>query len=70
VWEVDDDDIAELKKAVDDECNEDEGMLLGGMLEVIERFQAFSDSFDEFLEVIDGAGLTLGWEHKGREWVR
>jgi hypothetical protein len=53
--------LEELKEATDEKGDGEEGKVLGSMLDVMEKFQAFRDSFDGFLEEVDGAGLVLDW---------
>jgi hypothetical protein len=61
LWEVDEEDLEELKEATDEKGKGEEEKVLGSMLDVMEKFQAFRDSFDGFLEEVDGAGLVLDW---------
>lgn len=62
LWEVDENDMKEMKGAIDND-GDDVGVL-GSMLEVVEKFQAFRDCLDGFLEV---DGLRLGLDRGSKE---
>jgi hypothetical protein len=63
LWEVDEGDVDKLKETIDKEQG-DTG-LLKSMLEVVEKFQAFRDCLDGFLEEVDLLGLGLDWGGDG-----
>ncbi|KAH7406261.1 hypothetical protein DE146DRAFT_651167 [Phaeosphaeria sp. MPI-PUGE-AT-0046c] len=68
LWEMDEEDVAGLRAAAEGaESSSKREMVIKGMLDVVEKFQAFRDGLDEYMEEMEEMGLELKWEDDGRE---
>lgn len=68
LWDMDDADVTELRKAAAETDKDSEAeFVLKGMLNVVEKFQAFRDGLDEYMEDMEELGYGLDWEGDGVE---
>lgn len=68
LWEVESTDIEEVEAAImelEETGNYGYCGVLRSMRAVIETFQGFRESFDEYLEAVDKCGLEVDWASEG-----
>ncbi|OAK94451.1 hypothetical protein IQ06DRAFT_353452 [Phaeosphaeriaceae sp. SRC1lsM3a] len=68
LWEMDEEDVANLRAAAEGlEASSESEMVIKGMLDVVEKFQAFRDGLDQYIEEMEGLGLQLEWDDGMKE---
>ena len=69
LWELDDTDVEKLKGAIAGKEQGKGGEVLKSMLEVVDKFRAFRDALDGYLEDVGELGLGLDWGDKDEDEV-